>query len=281
MDQELARLIAQRNAGLLDDATFADRVRDLQRRTPTASAGPNWVGFAATFGIVVAAAAICWFGAALLRDPPTTLAAPATPAPTAPAAPPTVGARPEAVDNADQLLADARAAHAAGDVTLTKDKIADLTTRFPEAATRASGLMAELAVVGTEAGELTVSRWFTPQSTTFSEGKATLVVFWEAWCPHCVREMPKLEANYSVWRSRGLNVVALTRVTKSSTDDKVLSFIAEHHLSYPVGKDDGTLSERFGIRGIPAAVVVRQGEVVWRGHPSVFDDAAVSRWVAD
>ena len=46
-------------------------------------------------------------------------------------------------------------------------------------------------MIGREAGSLDVDKWFVG-NTSFDSGEATLVVFWEIWCPHCKREMPEL-----------------------------------------------------------------------------------------
>ena len=70
------------------------------------------------------------------------------------------------------------------------------------------------------------------------------------------------------------------RVTKSATDDGVAEFIKENNLTYPVAKEqDGSLSSRFGVRGIPAAAVVQNGKVVWRGHPARLTDQMIEGWL--
>ena len=68
-------------------------------------------------------------------------------------------------------------------------------------------------------------------------------------------------------------MVALTRLTKSSTEERVRDFILEHELTIPMGKENGQLAEWAEVTGIPAAVVVRDGEAVWRGHPGTLTDA--------
>jgi thiol-disulfide isomerase/thioredoxin len=111
------------------------------------------------------------------------------------------------------------------------------------------------------------------------DGKATLVVFWEVWCPHCRREVPNLQATYEKYNSKGLTVVGVTKITKSSTEEKVTEFIAENKLTYPIAKETGTLSSRFGVRGIPAAAVVKDGKVVWRGHPARLSEDMYESWL--
>lgn len=162
-----------------------------------------------------------------------------------------------------------------------KAKLAVLQKKYgtTRAARSAARLSSELDVIGKEAGSLNVEKWFVG-NTSFDSGEATLVVFWELWCPHCRREVPKLQETYNSFRSKGLNMVALTKVTKSSTDEKVAEFIAENNLTYPIAKERGDeMSRRFNIRGIPAAVVLKNDKVVWRGHPAQLSNEMIENWL--
>lgn len=133
----------------------------------------------------------------------------------------------------------------------------------------------EAAVVGKPAQELDVSEWFQGQASI--AGEPTLLVFWEEWCPHCRREVPKLEEMSKSYQGK-MKVVGLTKVNRSSTDDSVRKFISENNLSYPIGKEKGgNLSEYYGVSGVPAAALVKDGKVVWRGHPARLDDAMLQK----
>ena len=139
-------------------------------------------------------------------------------------------------------------------------------------------LEGEIQVVGIDAGELSVEKWLQGAGTSFSGGEATLLVFWEAWCPHSKRVVPKLQSTYEAYKNRGLQVVGLTKATRNTTDEEIQRFITDKMLSYPIGKERGDeMSKRFGVRGIPAAAVVKDGKVVWRGHPAKADDALLER----
>ena len=107
----------------------------------------------------------------------------------------------------------------------------------------------------------------------------TLLAFWEAWCPHCQREVPELEATYKSLSPQGLQIVGLTKITKSATEEKVTEFIKEKGVTYPMAKETGALSEYFGVSGIPAAAVVKDGKVVWRGHPARLDEETLKAWL--
>ena len=43
---------------------------------------------------------------------------------------------------------------------------------------------------------------------------------------------------------------------------------------------DGSLSQYFNVGGIPAAAVVKDGKVVWRGHPARLSEQMLKDWIA-
>lgn len=147
-----------------------------------------------------------------------------------------------------------------------------------QAAQIAENLAFEISVVGREAAELEVERWFQGSAADLEGTKATLYVFWEAWCPHCKREVPKLSATYDQFRDQGLGVVGLTQLTRDVTPEQVTAFIEDNDVSYPIAKEqDEALAQQYGIRGIPAAALVADGEVVWRGHPGWITDDLLTK----
>ncbi|MGD8375231.1 MAG: TlpA disulfide reductase family protein [Acidobacteriota bacterium] len=150
-----------------------------------------------------------------------------------------------------------------------------------QAARQARSMAMELAAVGKPApGQWSIERWYQGESDIDLQGQGpTLLVFWETWCPHCKREVPQLEQTFERYQPQGLQVLALTRQTRGATDESVESFIAEHGLQFPVAKETGALSAHFAVSGIPAAAVVKDGKVVWRGHPARLSDAMLESWL--
>ncbi len=149
------------------------------------------------------------------------------------------------------------------------------------AARSAASLNAELSVVGKPAPEsFQAVKWFVGEGSSLDlRNGTTLLVFFEEWCPHCRREVPKLQQTYERFRERGLRVLGLTRVTRSATDEKVAQFCQQHNLSFPVAKESGEMSRYFAVRGIPAAAVVKDGKIVWRGHPAQLNDRLLESWL--
>jgi len=139
----------------------------------------------------------------------------------------------------------------------------------------------ELQVIGKAVpADWGISQWFQGEKdTNLSDNGTKLVVFWETWCPHCAREVPKLQAVYDSLKGQGLDVIGLTKVTKSATDEKVAEFIKTKNMTYPVAKENGSATQHFGVSGVPAAVVVKDGVVVWRGHPARLSEAQIKAWL--
>lgn len=152
-----------------------------------------------------------------------------------------------------------------------------------DAAKRAARIARELAVIGKPApADVVATQWYAGEQSAnldLAEAGTTLVVFFEEWCPHCKREVPKMQETWQKFGDRGLNLLAATKVTKSSTDEKVRGFVEAHGLQFPVFKEDGQLSRYFNVSGIPAAAVVKDGKVVWRGHPANLTDPMIEGWL--
>ena len=112
-----------------------------------------------------------------------------------------------------------------------------------------------------------------------TSGSTKLLVFWEVWCQYCRQEVPKVQAMYSTLKEEGLQVVGLMQINKNTTEAQVLEFMAQQDIAYPVAKEDGSLSAHFNVSGIPAAALVKDGKVVWRGHPARLSGAEVRKWL--
>ena len=91
-------------------------------------------------------------------------------------------------------------------------------------------------------------------------GKVVLVNFWATWCPPCRKEMPDLQALYDKYKDQGFIVLSIS--DEEST--KVVPFISEHKIGYPVLLDPGRkVNEMFIVEGIPKSFVYdREGKMV-------------------
>lgn len=207
------------------------------------------------------------------------------PAPPPPAVPAPEGADEGAAEAAARaLLAQVNEARKRSDWVGARRLIADLQPFYPStrAAESAQRILTEIAIVGAPAPAVAVTAWFTrPGSLT--DARTTVLVFWEEWCPHSQQEVPKLPGIRARHAAQGVQVIALTRVTRSSTDAAVRDFVARHGLdAIAVGKDSaGAIAAAYPVQGIPAAAAVRDGRVIWRGHPAMLTEEVVATLAAD
>jgi thiol-disulfide isomerase/thioredoxin len=193
-------------------------------------------------------------------------------------------ADPAAEEAAKKLYESISEKVAKGEMEAAKKEMSELTTKYGSTtmAKRARKMAAELEVVGKAVPaewSKNIEKYYQGEGNVDLASGTTLVVFWEVWCPHCRREVPELKATYEKLNSKGLNVVGLTKITRSATEEKVTEFIKENELNYPTAKEDGNLSKEFNVSGIPAAAVVKDGKIIWRGHPARLNDELLTGWL--
>jgi thiol-disulfide isomerase/thioredoxin len=193
------------------------------------------------------------------------------------------GADPAAEEAAQKLYAEVTELVKSGSLNEAKAKVETLTTKYASTKTarRAKKIAAELEVIGKPApAALSIEKWYQGEDeVSIASGKPTLVVFWEEWCPHCKREVPNLNETYGKYKGQGLQVVGLTKITRKSTEESVTAFITEKEVQYPMAKETGDMSSYFNVSGIPAAAVVKDGSIVWRGHPARLTDEMIQGWL--
>ncbi len=90
-----------------------------------------------------------------------------------------------------------------------------------------------------------------------------ILVFWETWCPYSQRAVPKIDQIYREYKAFGVDVLGLTRVRRSSTDEKVTAFLRDNDVSFANVKETGRAWNYFDCRGTPFVVVTHDNEIVW------------------
>jgi len=171
---------------------------------------------------------------------------------------------------------------ATGNINQAKRELAGYNEKHAgtEAAGWTRALTRELEVVGKPVPEdWSIEKWFQGESDLALDGqRSTLLIFWESWCPHCRHEMPNMQKVYDDYKDFGLQVLGLTRITRSATEESVQTFIDENSITFPIAKETGELATYFNVKGIPAVAFVRNGKIVWRGHPLRVTDELLGIW---
>jgi thiol-disulfide isomerase/thioredoxin len=76
-------------------------------------------------------------------------------------------------------------------------------------------------------------------------GKAIVVNFWGTWCPPCVVETPQFQSVYQRYRDKDVSFVGID--IKEGSRDQPRSFVADHHIQYPMIYDEtGETALRMG-----------------------------------
>ena len=92
------------------------------------------------------------------------------------------------------------------------------------------------------------------------KGKVVFLNFWATWCPPCRQEIPSMEALYSRYREKGLEILA---VNSGESQQEVLAFLSSNKLSFTVVLDsDGKASQVYGIQALPTSFLIdREGNI--------------------
>ncbi len=177
-----------------------------------------------------------------------------------------------------QALLEARTLDEAGDGLAAREIYARILATWPTGRSAAVALrrLEELQILGRPAPALAVERWLEGEAPAASSMQ--ILVFWEVWCPHCQNELPELSGRAAAWKSQGITVVGMTRLTKTATEEKVRDFYRQNKISFPTALErDGAMSEAYVVTGIPAAAVVKDGIIVWRGHPARLTEEVIRK----
>ena len=193
---------------------------------------------------------------------------------------------------ARKLYEELKRFHKAGDYAKAKELMSQLAQEYPktESYRRSQRIESELSLFDSPVpsdSESHIDQWFTSATASSEDGNlgwsegTSLVVFWERWCPACRKEMPELQALHDSWERKGLKLLALTRVTRNETTEDVAQYVSEEGLDFPIAKENGQLATFFKVQALPAAAVIRDGVVIWRGDPKRITDTDLQAWVQD
>jgi peroxiredoxin len=97
-------------------------------------------------------------------------------------------------------------------------------------------------------------------SLTAMRGKVVVLNFWATWCPPCKLEMPSLNRLYNDYRTKGLEVVA---ISTDSSEKGIRNYLSETRLSLRFLQDrDGRISRLYGVYSLPTTYVIDQSGMV-------------------
>ncbi|MBD0370613.1 MAG: TlpA family protein disulfide reductase [Pyrinomonadaceae bacterium] len=146
----------------------------------------------------------------------------------------------------------------------------------------------QVALLGTQAPEISVKDWILGEPATLESlrGRVVLLEFWATWCKPCQAMFGKLKKLDEEYRSRGLEVIALTRhyfAYRGTADSQAEELelmrktVAEHGVEFRVGvAESEATQELYGATGMPTLCLIdRRGHVRY-AHFGGGDDPKLS-----
>ncbi|MFM7182295.1 MAG: TlpA disulfide reductase family protein, partial [Verrucomicrobiales bacterium] len=135
--------------------------------------------------------------------------------------------------------------------------------------------------IGVDAPALKLEKWLKGEAVTaFAKDKVYLVECWATWCGPCVAQIPHLNDLHHKFKDQGLIVIGVN--VMGDPEEKAAAFVARKgdKMSYRVAYDgkSGDVEKHWlkaaGVRGIPHSFLVREGKVIWHGHPGELTEEA-------
>lgn len=157
----------------------------------------------------------------------------------------------------------------------------EIAERYPDTrlADKARKKLEGIRLVGSQAPPLQVEQWIgdPPPEAGGYRSRVTLLSFWSIWCPHCKRNIPKMERLLETYGKEGVSVVGVTRVGEGQGVEKVREYVDSHPMGFPTAvDDDGKTSKEMAVTSIPCVVAVdSQHRIRWHGHPDQLSDKVI------
>ncbi len=93
-------------------------------------------------------------------------------------------------------------------------------------------------------------------------GKPFLLVFWNTWCPVCMKDLPEVNRVHESLRPRGLSVLALNTALNDN-ENRARSYWEKAGYAFPGGFDRYfEIAQAFGVFAVPTFFLVDANGVV-------------------
>lgn len=104
------------------------------------------------------------------------------------------------------------------------------------------------------------------------DGKVFLLIFWNTWCPTCMRELPELARQYAKLGSEGLVVLAVNTALNDS-ETRARAYWEKQRYSFPSGFDRSfDVGQAFGLFGVPTVILADPRGIVRYKQAQLPDD---------
>ena len=121
-------------------------------------------------------------------------------------------------------------------------------------------------LIGRDMPRLAIKNWISKDklSPRDLEGRIYIIEFWATWCPHCVKEMPRLNELARKYRQ---NEVFFITLSQDRDARQARIYLNNNNIELFAAMDYG-IGARLAPAFIPMAYIVGiDGKVIWQGHP--------------
>ena len=126
------------------------------------------------------------------------------------------------------------------------------------------------AVGGTVSQDVLPTTWLAGEAPkSWPTEEVWLIECWASWCRPCLAAIPHMEELWQQVKGEGIRFVGVNMGDRK-TPDQLKTFLERQPVppTYAIAVDGGDrLARALGVRGIPAAYLVKGGKVIWQGHP--------------
>jgi thiol-disulfide isomerase/thioredoxin len=159
----------------------------------------------------------------------------------------------------------------------------------PEKPTRQGRKMTAGAtpIVGLPAPAFTPTGWIQGEPVTaYEKGKVYLIECWATWCGPCCAQIPHLNELHKKYEKQGLVIIGTDVLDKERPFVEAFVKKKGSGMSYRVAYDDkdtGVIGKKWIVaqmKGIPHSFAIRDGIVLWQGHPKELSEAKIESMLA-
>jgi thiol-disulfide isomerase/thioredoxin len=91
-------------------------------------------------------------------------------------------------------------------------------------------------------------------SSDLFKGKVVLLDFWEVWCSPCIASIPKVQALYEKYRSKGFEAYGIIHEKENLSSAREL--IEKRKISFPMGVGTNQSEEDYSIIAVPLYILI-------------------------
>ena len=149
--------------------------------------------------------------------------------------------------------------------------------------------MAKLLGVGSDAPALEGITWVQGDEvkTLNEKGKLYIIECWASWCGPCVAVIPHLNELHKKHVEKGLVIIGMNVWEEGIEKTQAFVEAKGEEMSYRVaysGAKDSSFGtswlEASGTQGIPQAFVVKDGKIIYKGHPGGLSEETIESMMA-